>query len=42
MNPIIAMDDPVLYCSIFMFVNLLIAKRRKTHNSQLIHVDTHN
>ena len=33
------MDDPVTYCSIcahFMFANLLIAKRRKTRNLQLI------
>ena len=37
------MDDPVPYCSIrarFMFANLLIVKRRKTRNSQLI--DTRN
>ena len=42
-NPIIAMDDPVPYYSIrarFMFANLLIAKHRKTRNSQLI--DTRN
>ena len=44
-NPIyiITMDEPVPYCSIrarFMFVNLLIAKRRKIRNSQLI--DTRN
>ena len=37
------MDDRVPYCSIrarFMFANLLIAKRRKARNSQLI--DTRN
>ena len=41
-NPIIAMVNPVLYCSIhtFLLANLLIANVGKTHNSQLI--DTHN
>ena len=35
-NPIIAIVDPVLYCSICMFANLLIANIGKTHNSQLV------
>ena len=41
-NPIIAMVDPVLYCSIRarLFVNLLIANAGTTRNSQLI--DTRN
>ena len=38
MNPIVAIDNPVPYCSIR--ANVLIAKHEKTHNSQLI--DTRN